>query len=318
MRRSAAELAGAAGLDETVKGQVAIAVTEMCTNLLKHAGGGTVILNPVPGDAAVELFALDKGPGMRNIEACLNDGYSTVGTSGSGLGAIRRLASRFDFYSAPQKGTVIYARFGSRRLITDPGLQIAGIRTARAGERICGDNWTWRSIGERDFIIVADGLGHGPLAASASADALNVFCSDAADQPALMLQDVHAALRSTRGAAVAIARVDLRRAEVVYAGLGNISGAIVTAGVVRHLVSYNGTAGHEARKIAEFTYPWSPDGALIVCSDGLTTQWSVRPYPGLLRRSPELIAGVLYRDYLRGRDDATVVVAKQAETAAVL
>jgi anti-sigma regulatory factor (Ser/Thr protein kinase) len=314
VRRSAVALAERLGIDDSVWAQIAITVTEMCTNLLKHAGGGTVLLS-VGHWGGLQLFALDKGPGMRDVESCLGDGYSTAGTSGTGLGAIRRLAKRFDIYSAPQKGTVVYASFGGEADITASGLRIAGIRTPKPGELECGDNWMWRTAGAHDFIIVADGLGHGPLAATASADALSSFRSTAADQPASMLQDVHAALRSTRGAAVAIARIDLANAEVAYAGLGNISGAIVTAGVVRHMVSYNGTAGHQAQKIAEFTYPWSPGAALIMCSDGLTTQWSVQPYPGLLRHSPEIIAAVLYRDFLRGRDDATVVVARPDETA---
>jgi anti-sigma regulatory factor (Ser/Thr protein kinase) len=313
-RRSAGALAERLGFEETVTAQIAIAVTEMCTNLLKHAGGGTVMMS-VGHSGGLELLALDKGPGMRDVNACLRDGYSTAGSSGTGLGAIRRLATCFDIYSVPQKGTVVYARFGGVHRITASGLRIAGIRTPKPGETECGDNWTWRTVGGSDYIIVADGLGHGPLAATASGDALSAFCSSSADQPSVILLDVHAALRSTRGAAVAIARVDVKNAEVLYAGLGNISGAIVSAGVVRHMVSYNGTAGHQAHKIAEFAYPWSPDGALIMCSDGLNTQWSVQPYPGLLRHSPEVIAAVLYRDFLRGRDDATVVVARRHETA---
>jgi anti-sigma regulatory factor (Ser/Thr protein kinase) len=315
IRRSAVALGERLGFDETLTAEIAIAVTEMCTNVLKHAGTGTLILS-VGQAGGLELRALDKGPGMRDVDACLGDGYSTAGTSGTGLGAIRRLASCFDVYSAPQKGTVVYACFGGgERRDSAPGLRIAGIRTAKPGEVECGDNWSWRAAGEHVFIIVADGLGHGPLAATASGDALSVFRSSSADQPASMLQDVHAALRSTRGAAVAIARINITNAELSYAGLGNIAGAIVTSGVVRHLVSYNGTAGHQAQKIAEFRYPWSPGATLIMCSDGLTTQWSVQPYPGLLRHSPEVIAAVLYRDFLRGRDDATVVVARPEETA---
>jgi anti-sigma regulatory factor (Ser/Thr protein kinase) len=314
VRRSAAALAERLGFRETVTADIAIAVTEICTNLLKHAGGGTVMLS-AGYRGGLEVFALDKGPGMRDVEACLGDGYSTAGSSGTGLGAIRRLARCFDIYSAPQKGTVLYAGFGGERRLSASGLRIGGIRTAKPGETECGDNWSWRAIGLHDFIIVADGLGHGPLAATASSEALGVFRSTAADQPGMILQDVHAALRSTRGAAVAVARIDSARAEVSYAGLGNILGAIVTAGVVRHMVSYNGIAGHQAQKIAEFTYPWSPAAALIMCSDGLTTQWSVQPYPGLLRHGPEVIAGVLYRDFVRGRDDATVVVAKLDEAA---
>ena len=47
-------------------------------------------------------------------------------------------------------------------------------------------------------------------------------------------------------------------------------------------------------------------------SDGLTTHWTLERLPGLAARHPSLIAGVLYRDFKRGRDDVTVVVARGA------
>ena len=75
------------------------------------------------------------------------------------------------------------------------------------------------------------------------------------------------------------------------------------------MVSYNGTVGHEVRKIREFTYLWPKGGLLVMHSDGLGTQWRLDRYPGLIARHPSLIAGVLYRDFNRGRDDVTVLVA---------
>ncbi|OLB97884.1 MAG: hypothetical protein AUH30_09400 [Candidatus Rokubacteria bacterium 13_1_40CM_68_15] len=95
-----------------------------------------------------------------------------------------------------------------------------------------------------------------------------------------------------------------------YAGLGNIAGAVLADGRMRHMVSHNGIAGHEARRLNEFSYPW-PDGALVVLhSDGLGTHWDLGRYSGLIQREPSLIAGVLYRDFARRRDDVVVVVAR--------
>ena len=60
----------------------------------------------------------------------------------------------------------------------------------------------------------------------------------------------------------------------------------------------------------EFVYPW-PVGALLVAhSDGLTTRWNLAQYPGLFRQDPALVAGLLYRDHARRRDDASVVVCR--------
>ena len=68
---------------------------------------------------------------------------------------------------------------------------------------------------------------------------------------------------------------------------------------------------HTAARIQEFHYP-VPSGAIVVMfSDGLATQWDLKAYPGLQQRSASVIAGVLYRDFSRRRDDVTVVVARE-------
>jgi serine/threonine protein phosphatase PrpC len=160
------------------------------------------------------------------------------------------------------------------------------------------------------MLLVADGLGHGPDAHAAAREAVRLFHGSRQSEPVAVLEALHAGLRATRGAAVGIAGIDLGRSTVRYAGVGNIAGSILSRGGTRSLVSHNGVAGHEARRIAEFSYPF-PDGALLVLhSDGLSSRWSLDPYPGLAERHPALVAGVLYRDFKRGRDDVTVVVAR--------
>jgi len=81
---------------------------------------------------------------------------------------------------------------------------------------------------------------------------------------------------------------------------------------MRRMVSHAGTVGREAPKIREFAYSWDSGSLLMMHSDGLQTHWSFDDYPGLVERHPSVIAGVLYRDYARGRDDTTVVVAREA------
>jgi serine phosphatase RsbU (regulator of sigma subunit) len=163
----------------------------------------------------------------------------------------------------------------------------------------------------RVLFVVADGLGHGPGAAAAAREAVRVFRDNVRRTPAEILHAIDAALRSTRGAAVLVAQIDLTDRQVCCAGVGNISGSIITAGASRSLVSHNGTVGHAVRKVQEFLYPF-PHGALLVLhSDGLATSWRLDQYPGLAARAPVLIAGVLYRDFKRGRDDVTVLAARE-------
>src|SRR5688500_20096394 len=97
-RRSAGTIAAAVGLNETDAGKFALLVTEAATNIAKHAGRGEIMLRSIDGrdGRAVELVAIDGGPGIRDLDRALSDGYSTAGTSGAGLGAFSRLATRFD------------------------------------------------------------------------------------------------------------------------------------------------------------------------------------------------------------------------------
>jgi hypothetical protein len=80
------------------------------------------------------------------------------------------------------------------------------------------------------------------------------------------------------------------------------------------MVSQNGTVGHAVRKIQEFEYAWAEDASLILHSDGLATRWDLDRYPGLSARNPGLVAGLLYRDHRRDRDDVTVIVATRGKT----
>ena len=168
-----------------------------------------------------------------------------------------------------------------------------------------------RRAGNQVLIMVADGLGHGPDAAAAAEEAIRVFRQSRVVGPADLLGEMHAALRSTRGAAVAVAAIDREKAEIRYAGVGNISATVLLDEETRSMVSHNGTLGHEVRKIQEFQYPWRSDGLVIMQSDGLQTHWRLDRYPGLTSRDPAVIAGLLYRDFSRRRDDVTVVAVRE-------
>jgi anti-sigma regulatory factor (Ser/Thr protein kinase) len=318
-RRKAREMALDFGMDESDAEHVAIVATEACTNLLKHAGGGQILLQTDAGETgsapSMELLATDQGPGMSNLDSCLRDGFSTGSSPGHGLGAIQRNSQASDFYTLPGKGTVVLARWWAHRNGWKPpaALQLGSVNVAKPGEEACGDSWASVWSGNCLTILVADGLGHGLDAKLASGEAVRQFQDNPGMPLNALLKRIHQALRSTRGAAVGIAQIDTARAKVTFVGLGNIAARIYSHGEGRqNLVSLNGTAGHQCERIQEFSYPWPDGGLLVIHSDGLATGTTLDPYPGLAARDPALIAGVLYRDFFRGRDDATVVVAKAA------
>jgi len=315
-RRSANAIAMAIGLSEADAGKFAILASEAATNITKHASHGHLVLRSLgpDGAAGAEVVAIDHGPGIADLDRALSDGYSTAGSSGTGLGAMSRLASVFDIYTTVGSGTVLVARLARA---TPAGrarhFDVGVVRVAKQGEVACGDDWGI-AVDERGraMVAVADGLGHGQSAADASRRAVDVAVDRSSDQPAMIVAQVHAALRSTRGAALAIAELEMTGTSVRYAGLGNISASLVSPSESKSLVSYGGIAGHEARKIQEFAYDWPAGALLVMHSDGLSGRWDLARYPGLSFRDPSVVAGVLYRDYSRGRDDSLVVVVRAA------
>jgi anti-sigma regulatory factor (Ser/Thr protein kinase) len=320
VRRLSVGFASKLGFSETERSNVAIIATEAAQNIVRHAGEGELVLQTLthPSMSGIGVLALDRGVGMVNVEQCLIDGFSTIGTAGTGLGAIRRLATIFDIYSQPQQGTAVWVQlwpklFSPMADLSLHPLSAGSVWLAKTMGEISGDAWAIEQQPDRSLILVADGLGSGPLAADAAQEAVCIFRANPQRSPQALLELMHLSLRKTRGAAVAIAEVLPAQQILRYAGVGNISSCILTGSASRSLVSYNGTVGHQLSKIAEFTYPWTAQSLLVMHSDGLSSHWSFNPYPGLLNRHPALIAGVLYRDFKRSRDDITVVVAKARE-----
>jgi anti-sigma regulatory factor (Ser/Thr protein kinase) len=307
-------VASRAGFAAEDAGVAAIVVTEAASNLIKHGDGGEVIVrNTTSSDGPLlELLAIDRGRGMTNVSRCFQDGYSTGGSPGTGLGAIARLSKFHDIYSIPEKGTVLLAQTGPARPRSH-GLQIGAVNVPYPGEEICGDAWCCDVTPLRTRFTVADGLGHGVFADEAARSSIRYIAESKSPQPAEAIEDAHLRLRATRGAAVAVADVDLAAGRVTFAGVGNVAGAIVSSsGTKRQMVSINGILGHQMTKARQYEYPFEADSLLILHSDGLSANWSWDKYPGLFQRHPSVIAGVLFRDFRRIRDDATVVVARWA------
>ena len=307
-RRRAVACAMSIGLSPDKVASVALCATEAATNILRHALRGEILIDcvEVPETASVQIIALDKGPGIADIELAFSDGYSTAGTSGTGLGAIKRIASRLEIFAPRQGGTALLAEFSARPQ-PDRRWTFGAISVPKFGEQICGDSWGIQSRGGVISLIVADGLGHGPLAAEASIEAVKVFRADPLTDINATIVSIHHALKRTRGAAVGLLRLGQ---DAEFSGVGNIAGGVYNSVDGQRMVSEIGTAGLVARKIKTYTYPRKDFSLAILASDGLATGWSMQPYPALIGHDPKLIAAVLYRDFNRGTDDATVVVLK--------
>lgn len=312
-RRLVSDQAAKIGLPRDRIDQTDIVVTELATNLLKHGGGGFIHarLYSDAGGSGLEVLALDRGRGMADFGRCMEDGYSTAGSPGTGLGAIKRLTDEMRAYSRPGLGTAIMVRI-LHRPGTGRGMLAGAVLAPYPGEQVCGDNWAFSHPQAGPTLLLADGAGHGVDAARAAEAAIQTFAAHIHLSCEEIVAALHRTLAPTRGAAVAVARVDMAARAVRFVGVGNISAILVHSSGARHMVSHNGTAGHVAPRIREFTYEFDGSPLVILHSDGLATRWDIAAYPGLTVQHPSLVAGVLLRDHRRGRDDASVVAMRAA------
>lgn len=313
-RRAAATLAARQGMSELEGARASLIATEAATNLHKHAGTGRLLLRPLEegGRRGIEIVSIDRGPGMADIARCLEDGYSTHGTPGNGLGSIQRAASFLEIYSVPQAATVLLAQVWDQDGTVPPAhFTLGAVSVPIRTETVCGDAWTIRRHGDRLCLLVADGLGHGIPAAQASAEAVRLFSEQPFHNPQTLLQTLHLGLRATRGAAAMILEADLATGAIACAGVGNIAGRLLGAGAERSFVSQNGIVGHQAKHFQEFAYAWPAGALLVLHSDGLQSRLALDKYPGLQVRHPGVIAAILHQDFHREHDDSTVLVLRR-------
>jgi len=341
-RRHCAHAIGDWGWSEEDAGRLSLVVTELGTNLVRHAVQGQLWMAFKPAWREVEVIALDKGPGMADVQRSLTDGVSTgSGSPGTGLGALRRMADDFDVHSSPQ-GTLVLARVRPQGVAPPAlGARLGAVRLAAPGETVCGDGWALalqgsapaegapgveplQAGGSEDTVdglphydsatlLVSDGLGHGPDAAAASDTALAAFARDPfAPLPAL-LQTLHRALHSTRGAALFLLRATRGQA-LHFTGAGNVLGRVMSGVYDKSMLTPHGTAGVQLRRTEQPSMQELPSHAMmLVHTDGIASRWPASALAPLMPRDPTLLAAALVWTQLRGRDDATVVVLKQEE-----
>ena len=317
------------GLDAAVVERVGAVLAAMAGNVARHAGSGQIVLRQVGDHSAgcIEILALDKGPGIPDMTRTMRGTATPAGgvPRDTGLAEIRRLADLFDIYSHTGCGTAVVAHVGTPETHDDASCAAEAARHGSVGavclpvhgEEECGDAWAIDVSADRVTVMLVDGLGHGPGAAIAARAAMTVFLDVAADSPESILNAMQIALHPTRGAALSVTILDQSRRVATFCGVGNVDGRVVTVDTARHMVPQNGIVGHTMPRPQPTEVPWPADGRLVMHSDGIVSRWRTDSYPGLLARHPSLLAGVLFRDFRRERDDATVLVLRDAVPARV-
>lgn len=303
-RRRCLVLTHPAGSPDDYASRVATVVTELGTNILKHAENGRIFVRSMD-DTGVQLVAADQGPGIKDVTRALQDGYSTSGTMGSGLGSVGRLSDQFTIFSDP-RGTVVVAEVRHKKTLAAPSFTAGAAYIPAPGESVSGDAWAIRDLGHTVRVFLIDGLGHGPIAARPAQDALATLSELDDQSPVDAMRSIHNALRPTRGAAAALADIELSTGRAEMAGIGNISATSFSDGSSKQMISFHGILGSQLpRSFRSYEAPLGPEGRLLLHSDGVRNDWPMEPAATL---HPAVVAAILLRDYRRGPDDASVAM----------
>jgi hypothetical protein len=277
--------------------------------------------SPVTG---IEIICLDNGPGMSDPVRMQEDGYSTYGSAGEGLGAIKRQSDEFDLYSQTGVGTVILSRiYKSGRKKTPAAaehysrFEVGHVLVPKPSETLCGDGLALIQRGPDLHLLTLDGLGHGANAHEAAQQAAQVFYSTPTIAPADTMRDIHASIKRTRGAVGLMVSISGSTHRIMYCGIGNIAGKIftvdgsLTGHSYKNIISYNGILGHNIpTTLNNQEIDWGRNKVLVLHSDGLKSRWDISKYPNITRHSATTIAAVIYITNTRRTDDSLVAVCK--------
>ncbi len=305
------------GFTELESEQIALVTTELATNLVKHAGGGSIRFSLLEeqGRIGIQIESEDSGPGISNFEQALRDGYSTKRTLGTGLGTVNRFMDELEFRPGSHSGLHILCQRWRRPPSHAPGSHWLEFGAATRACRLAvdnGDTFVLRQWEGYALAGVIDGLGHGPLAKRASNTARQ-YIEQHFDQPLeSIFRGVGRACQSTRGVVMGLARFDATRHKLAVANIGNIEIRLLGGAEPFRPMVRRGVLGLNAPKPLITEHPWTAASVLAIHSDGLRTSWRAEDIPDMARHAPGVIALELLRQAGKIEDDATVVVARSA------
>jgi anti-sigma regulatory factor (Ser/Thr protein kinase) len=298
-------------------GKIDIIVSELTSNLIKHGGGGELLyrLGEDGGIPTFELYCLDNGAGMANLPQMMRDGVSTTKTLGLGLGAIQRLSDDFQVYSLPNWGTIVYVRIaGAARkkpVIENGSLPFSVLNVPKPGETVSGDSYWVKQTNDEVQILLGDGLGHGPHAREAVQLAVSAFVECEECDPVEIIRHMHESVRKSRGLVATVVVLNFKEKTCRLCGVGNIATRLYDGLLVKRFMPHNGIIGlNIPGTMIQHEVKLERQGMLVMCSDGINTRWELSKFPRILKCDLPIIAALLYKDFSRRNDDASVLVGK--------
>ena len=305
------------GFSDQKIAEIDIITAELASNLVKHAGGGNLLVKPVTnehGIRGIEIISMDSGPGMTDVPRLMTDGVSSQNTLGLGLGAIKRLSDVFQVFSLKAWGTIILVRVFTKEspVLSRPSKsEIRSIVFPKPGEESCGDSFFHKTANGHIYLFLGDGLGHGVDAANAVKKAGEAFLNCQETRPEETIRFIDSAVKKTRGLVGTVAIFDIKEKVWRLCGVGNISTKISGPTLSKHYIAYNGIIGlNVPRTLTSQEIKYEKGQQIILCSDGIKTRWDLLKYTGILRYDLSVLVACIIKDFGRNTDDTSVAACK--------
>jgi anti-sigma regulatory factor (Ser/Thr protein kinase) len=318
-RRAAKAMALAIGFDAKVSEDISLVISELASNLVKHAQGGQLTLMPAKdsGRVGIQIESHDRGPGIADVEQAVKDGFSTAGSLGYGLGTVNRLMDRFDITSRRGAGagtSIVCARW---LRVDEPSLSPCPLEFGAATRPyptmpVNGDAFVIKRWSASALVAVIDGLGHGQYAHRA-AQAARQYVETHFDQPLdAIFRGVGRTCRATRGVVMALVRFDFGGDDIQFsfASVGNIEARLFGGPNRPQFIVPRGIVGGNAPHPRVTDHRWNLGSTMVLHSDGMTSRWGLADFPDVTRESATTMAQRLLRALAKDNDDATIMVVR--------
>ena len=175
-------------------------------------------------------------------------------------------------------------------------------------ETVNGDAWAAHWHAGVCRIVVVDGLGHGPEAATAARTAIQTLAARPELPPAEALRVCHQALAGTRGAAITVATIDPAACRLTIAGVGNVEGRLWQEEREQRFMLYRGIVGSATPTVRGFDFDLRPPWLVVLHTDGISARFSLPSLTTLPLLEPQSLADRILAERARAADDATVVI----------
>ncbi len=319
-RRTAKQLALELGFNNAAQEQIVLVVSELTSNLIKYVGRGTINLQAVAESdkQGILISSHDSGSGF-DIEKALTDGYSSSGTLGIGLGAVKRMVDVMVINSrqGEHSGTDIICKkwlptalfIGAQNLVCP--LDIGVVSQPKPGFDVNGDAYVIkREHNGSCLIAVIDGVGHGERAHKAAKTAKQYIDNHVSQTIPGIFRGIESACQATSGVVMALAYFDHGSLTLTFASIGNIEAKVVGSEEKNSLLLKRGILGRQAPEPIISRHRWMPGQGLVLHSDGVSSRWSWNDFAHLAEKPAQFIAEQMYHKLQKANDDATLVFVK--------